>query len=301
MLLLLLLPLTLAWPGENDCGKPEISPFQGGRILNGEEATPHSFPWQVSITGALNVETDHYCGASILSPSWILTAAHCAEIVYIGTYTGDVVYVGMHDRRGGAEEGDRQMIKIAAKFIHPSHDNPARANDIALLRLEEPATMGKTISPPCLPEQGDFGDESSFPAGAPCLLSGWGVQGAGEGIPADEFGQPWRLRRGLLPLLADEDCSRIYQEGADFTTQDTMECAGGCPAWPDSCPEGRAACNGDSGGPLVCQGGDGRWYQAGIVSFGPKPCDTQIPTVFTRVAGYRDWIEKTVEQNGGWD
>ena len=75
-----------------------------------------------------------------------------------------------------------------AKFIHPSHDNPARANDIALLRLEEPATMGKTISPPCLPEQvglesglehftqGDFGDESSFPAGAPCLLSGWGVQ-----------------------------------------------------------------------------------------------------------------------------
>ena len=60
-----------------------------------------------------------------------------------------------------------------AKFIHPSHDNPARANDIALLRLEEPATMGKTISPPCLPEQvglesgfehftqGDFGDESA--------------------------------------------------------------------------------------------------------------------------------------------
>ena len=75
------------------------------------------------------------------------------------------MYVGMHDRRGGPEEGDRQMIKIAGgiglkqrcpspgKFIHPSHDNPARANDIALLRLEEPAVMGKTISPPCLPEQ----------------------------------------------------------------------------------------------------------------------------------------------------
>ena len=146
-------------------------------------------------------------------------------------------------------------------------------------------------------------------------------QGAGEGIPADEFGQPWRLRRGLLPLLADEDCSRIYQEGADFTTQETMECAGGCPAWPDSCPEGRAACNGDSGGPLVCQGGDGRWYQvrqvlllepsqifkplgphslpqAGIVSFGPKPCDTQIPTVFTRVAGYRYSLFPVLQHTG---
>ena len=64
------------------------------------------------------------------------------------------------------------------------------------------------------------------------------------------------------------------------------------------------------------------------MSFGPSPCDTQIPSVFTRVAGFRlfvfstkpkpkstqkmkkmknlvefcrDWIEKTVEQNGGWE
>merc|ERR1712233_203556 len=94
------------------CGEPEISPkLPGQKILNGEEATPHSFPWQVSITGALNYDADHYCGASILSPSWVLTAAHCAEIVYIGTYTGDVVWLGMHDRRGGEYDADRQMIK----------------------------------------------------------------------------------------------------------------------------------------------------------------------------------------------
>ena len=29
-----------------------------------------------------------------------------------GTYTGDVVWLGMHDRRGGEDDTDRQMIKV---------------------------------------------------------------------------------------------------------------------------------------------------------------------------------------------
>ena len=96
-----------------------------------------------------------------------------------GTYTGDVVWLGMHDRRGGDDDSERQMIKvmmiritlghchmilifcfsheftlqISEKFIHPEYDNPARANDVALLKLESAATMGKTVSPACLPDQ----------------------------------------------------------------------------------------------------------------------------------------------------
>ena len=32
-----------------DCGQPEVPPHTAGRIVNGEEATPHSFPWMVVI------------------------------------------------------------------------------------------------------------------------------------------------------------------------------------------------------------------------------------------------------------
>ena len=70
-----------------------------------------------------------------------------------GTYTGDVAIVGMHDRRGGADDSERQIIKIAAKWIHPDYDSPDRANDVALLKLEKPAVLGPKASPICLPNK----------------------------------------------------------------------------------------------------------------------------------------------------
>ena len=82
----------------DDCGQPDIPPHIPSlleKIINGEEATPHSFPWQISIKVD---KPEHYCGGSIISPYWVLTAAHCANIVYIGEYFGDVVVIGQHDR-----------------------------------------------------------------------------------------------------------------------------------------------------------------------------------------------------------
>merc|ERR1712107_944394 len=46
-----------------------------GRIVGGVEATEHAWPWQV----ALFIDDAWFCGGSIISENYVLTAAHCAD------------------------------------------------------------------------------------------------------------------------------------------------------------------------------------------------------------------------------
>jgi secreted trypsin-like serine protease len=47
---------------------------QANRITGGSFAARGQFPWQV----ALIIDVSFFCGGSLISSLWVLTAAHCA-------------------------------------------------------------------------------------------------------------------------------------------------------------------------------------------------------------------------------
>uniref|UniRef100_A0A8C5X4Z4 Chymotrypsin like n=1 Tax=Malurus cyaneus samueli TaxID=2593467 RepID=A0A8C5X4Z4_9PASS len=228
-----------------------------GRIVNGQNAVPGSWPWQVSLQVHSGVLRSHFCGGSLINQYWVVTAAHCnfnpsAHVVVLGEYSL-------------ASNADAAVFLSLQAITNPGWNPNTMNNDITLLRLSTPAQLGSRVSPICLAPA-----NLVLPTNAQAVTTGWG-----------------RTNPNCTSAVASGRagcgcCSSWGHQGSRGACGGGMSCI-----W--------CSLQGDSGGPLVYRTGNG-WTLIGIVSWGTSNCNTRTPAMYTRVSQFRNWIDAVVAQ-----
>ncbi|XP_066562407.1 coagulation factor VII isoform X1 [Amia ocellicauda] len=239
---------------------------QRGRIVGGTECTKGHCPWQV----LLMYGTKGFCGGVILQPKWVITAAHCLELLKVKFLK---VVVGEHHTE--LNEGTEQTIKVVQIIIHEKYVPLTADNDIALLKLQQPIVYSTYVVPICLPEQ--MFSERELTAIRYSTVSGWGKRS--ENGPVSIV-----LQQLEVPRLKSKECI----EYSKVNITDNMFCAGYFEGEKDSC-------KGDSGGPLVTKYKD-TWFLTGVVSWGKGCAQPGHYGIYTKVSNYLDWIHKHIAE-----
>ncbi|XP_016123447.1 suppressor of tumorigenicity 14 protein homolog isoform X1 [Sinocyclocheilus grahami] len=246
-----------------DCG---VRPYKHNRIVGGQNADVGEWPWQVS----LHFKTSgNVCGASIISNKWLLSAAHCfiqPDSDYKIT-SNWLTYSGLREQN--IQDSSVQKRTLKSIITHPNYDSMTYDYDISLLELSNPLNFTNTVHPICLPASTHV-----FSAGSSCFVTGWGTLREG-GIVAQI------LQKAEVKVINDTVCNMVTE--GQVTSR--MLCSGYLTGGVD-------ACQGDSGGPLVCRSDVGKWFQAGIVSWGEGCAQRNKPGVYTRVTKLREWIRE---------
>uniref|UniRef100_A0A8C3T8A9 Transmembrane serine protease 3 n=1 Tax=Chelydra serpentina TaxID=8475 RepID=A0A8C3T8A9_CHESE len=233
------------------------------RIVGGNASSPWQWPWQVS----LQFQGFHLCGGSIITPWWIVTAAHCVYDLYLpSSWSVQVGFVTQQD----TSVNPYSVEKI---IYHRNYKPKTMGNDIALMKLAAPLALNGLIEPICLP---NFGEH--FPEGKACWISGWGA--TAEGGDTSET-----MNFAGVPLISNKVCNHRDVYGGIITS--SMLCAGFLKGGVDTC-------QGDSGGPLACKDMN-IWKLVGTTSFGMGCAEVNKPGVYSRTTSFLDWIHEQME------
>ncbi|XP_061818916.1 coagulation factor IXb [Nerophis lumbriciformis] len=243
------------------------------RIVGGDMALPGEVPWQVALMSQSDSlqAAQVFCGGSLLSDVWVITAAHC---LVEAKKSGSPFFVRAGEHDVFLSEGPERDHAVAEEHVHHLYDSQKSPynHDVALLKLAAPVELSPHRLPICFGPK-DF-TENILQDSAGSLVSGWGLI---------NFGGPQasKLQKVEVPLVSRSTCkgsSRLHVTRFMF-------CAGFQSQRKDSC-------QGDSGGPHATKYQD-TWFLTGIVSWGEGCAEDGKYGIYTRLSRYYRWISST--------
>ncbi len=232
-------------------------------IVGGDTTDIEMLPWQVSLQGRSGY---HFCGGSIVAPTWIVTAAHCVD--------GGAPSRIMAGSTRLSQSSSGQVVSVKRAIQVPGYSDVSEGKDLALLELDEPLDLNGTTVAAIKPVSPFFAEAGIDQPGEESIVSGWGSLSSGGGSPDS-------LQSVAVPIVSLSDASSDY--GFTLTGDQLPAGLRGV--------GGRDSCQGDSGGPLVVADGDG-YRLAGVVSWGYGCADARYPGIYARVSSFFDFIDQ---------
>lgn len=266
------------------------------KIVGGENAQRHEAPFIISIQ--LDIYGDgillHWCGGSLLSAEWILTAAHCYTLVgFPGiSMPENRAVAGAHNQREFS--GVEQFRQTSTIILHEDFDLETSVGpfDIALAKADSPFNLLSGIV-----EVVKLPLRNAIPEGF-VQLFGWGSISRNETLVFPDI-----LQTVIKPVLTLDECREVLDATTPWAPLHfTNVCTGPLDTEVTACP-------GDSGGPVV-QGNPvshstcKTWHcnkifiikveLVGLVSWISRfPCGIiNAVSVYVRVSAFVDWIEE---------
>ncbi|KRT78369.1 Trypsin, partial [Oryctes borbonicus] len=202
-------------------------------ITNGENASLGDIPY-IAALGIDGDEPDEItwgtCAGSLISETYVLTAAHCT--VRVDSKLPIMVRLGKIDLYGNEDNVEPQDIPVENVITHPSYNHAENRHDIALLKLAKPAVFTDYVKPVCLNAKPDI------PTGL--IIAGWGYIN----ITTKEASR--FLQKAYVIPYDLSKCNETYSQFPLLTVLHTTQL---CSV---SRNDSRLAdtCQGDSGGPI---------------------------------------------------
>lgn len=177
------------------------------RIVGGKVASPGQFPYQAALKISAN-DGNYFCGGSLISSQYVLTAAHCATGANQITVT-----LGAQNIRQQEPDQVNLVVKKGDINVHSGYNPQTIKNDIAILKLPNPVKFNNKIKAVGLPTKSDA--KTSF-AGSLATTSGWGKPRDSASSISEE------LRYVQTQIITQQSCKNIF-----YVIQDSNICASG--------------------------------------------------------------------------